>query len=117
MPHGWGPSGNTGSDPTPAVTLAFGLGELSATGEAMSAAHAGGVEIVALVLRHLSCDWGDIDPAWAAANDEAVTNGRPLRSAYRIAGGDAIVVVTTDGARRRTIAFLASETGVDGRWD
>jgi hypothetical protein len=99
------------------VALAFGLGELSATSEAMTTAHAGGIEIVALVLRHLSCDWGDITSAAATANDEAVTNGRPLRSAYRIAGGDAVVVVTTDGPRRRTIAHLAYGTGVDDRWD
>jgi hypothetical protein len=107
-------AGNARSEPRPAVALSFSLGELSATADAMAAAHAGGVQIVTLVLRHLSCDWGDVEPAVGAANNQAVTEGGELRSAYRIAGVEGAVVVTTDAARTRTVARLASQDGVDG---
>jgi hypothetical protein len=95
-----------------AVTLAFSLGQLSATPEALAAAHGAGVQLVALVLRHLSCDWGDTDASQAAVNDKAVTDGGPLRSVYRMAGEDMVVVVT-DAARTRTVARLASQSETD----
>ena len=41
--------------------LRFHLGELSATAEVMAAARAAGVQVVALVLRHLGGDWGNVD--------------------------------------------------------
>lgn len=99
-------------EPRPAVTLGFSLGELYATPEALAAAHAAGVQLVTLVLRHLACDWGDTQAAQAAANDKAVTDGGPLRSIYSVAAGDMVVVVT-NAARTRTIARLASQSETD----
>jgi hypothetical protein len=90
----------------PQPTLAFGLGELRCTAEAMAAAHLNGVQVVALVLRHLSCDWGDVDVAAAADNDSAVAGGAgELRSVYRLSAGEVMVVVT-DAARHSTTVDL-----------
>lgn len=96
------------TEPKPAVTLRFSLGELSATPDAMAVAHRGGVQIVALVLRHLGCDWGDVDPVIAAGNNQAVTGGGPLRSAYRIPDGDDVIVISTGIDRRSTVATVDS---------
>jgi hypothetical protein len=103
-------AGISTSAPRLAVRLAFGLGELTATAEALAAAHAAGVQILSVVLRHLSCDWGDVDPAVAAANDHAVAAGRGLRSTYRLPGVDDALVVITDAARSRTTVQLASQS-------
>jgi hypothetical protein len=101
------------SAPKLAVHLAFGLGELTATAEALAAAHAAGVQILSVVLRHLSCDWGDVDTASGAANDHALAAGGGLRSSYRLAGFDDALVVTTDAARGHTTAKLASQRRTD----
>jgi hypothetical protein len=105
------PSGDDSShgEPAPAVTLRFHLGELTATPEAVAAAHASGVGVIEAVLRHLGGDWGDIDDATAVANDMAVATGGVLRSAYRLPGTADTLVVTTDGERRHTTASLASQ--------
>jgi hypothetical protein len=89
----------------PQPALAFGLGELRCSAEAMAAAHLNGVQVVALVLRHLSCDWGDVDVAAAADNDSAVAGGAELRSVYRLSAGEVMVVVT-DAARHSTTVDL-----------
>lgn len=97
------------SGPRLAVDLRFHLGELSATAEVMSAAQAAGVQVVALVLRHLGGDWGNVDDATRAANDRAGSAGGPLRSIYPLAGTGDAIVITTDAGREHTVARLASQ--------
>ena len=87
------------------TSLRFQLGALSATAAAISAASEAGVLVVSVVLRHLGGDWGDIAAEAAAANDEALTAGGALRSAYRI-GLDRVLVVTTDAERTTTLVTL-----------
>jgi len=96
-------------EPRLAVTLRFHLGELTATAEAVTAAHDAGVRVIEALLRHLSGDWGDIDgDAWAA-NDNAVATGGCLRSLYALPGGRDALVVTPDADRRHTTAALESQ--------
>jgi hypothetical protein len=103
-----GGDGSSSGEPALAVTLRFHLGQLTATPEAVAAAHAAGVNVIEAVLRHLGGDWGDVDDASAAVNDMAVAAGGVLRSAYRLAGTADLLVVTTDAERRHTTASLAS---------
>jgi len=98
-----------GRKPRLAVSLLFHLGELSATPEAIAAARAAGVQLVAAVLRHIGGDWGDVDNQTRTANHDAVTAGGILRSIYRLTGTDDAVVVTTDADRGHTIIALASQ--------
>jgi hypothetical protein len=71
------------------------------------------VQVVEAVLRHLGGDWGGVDPATGAANDDAVAAGGTLRSFYPLAGTGDALVVTTDAERRHTIAALASQSEPD----
>ena len=89
--------------------LRFHLGELSATAEVMAAARAAGVQVVAVVLRHLGGDWGNVDDSTRVGNDCAVATGGALRSIYPLAGTGDAVVVTTDADRAHTVAELASQ--------
>jgi hypothetical protein len=51
------------AEPKLAFPRRFQLGQLIATPEAVAAAHAAGIDVVTVVLRHLGGDWGDVDPA------------------------------------------------------
>lgn len=97
------------AEPGLAFPLRFQLGELTATPQAMAAAHSAGIEVLAAVLRHLGGDWGDVDPDTHDRNDNALANGGCLRSAYRLPGADDALVVTTDAERSHTTAALASQ--------
>jgi hypothetical protein len=97
------------AEPGLAFPLRFQLGELTATPQAMAAAHSAGIEVLAAVLRHLGGDWGDVDPDTHDRNDNALANGGCLRSAYRLPGADDALVVTTDAERSHTTAAVASQ--------
>jgi hypothetical protein len=97
------------AEPRLAFPRRFHLGQLIATPEAVAAAHAAGINVVTVVLRHLAGDWGDVDPATSQHNDTAVATGGCLHSVYRLSGDDDALVVTTDADRGRTVAALASQ--------
>lgn len=97
------------SGPRPAVLLRFRLGELTATAEAVAAAHSARIQVLEVVLRHLGGDWGDVDDDARASNDDAVTTGGPLRSEYPLAGTGDTVIITTDADRRHTTVTLGSQ--------
>jgi hypothetical protein len=116
-----GPTARPGSDfeesgrgePRLAVSQLFHLGELTATAEAIRAAHAASVQVIEAVLRHLGGDWGDVDAAAGAANINAVATEGCLRSVYRLLGTGDALIVTTNADRGRTTAALASQCGTD----
>lgn len=62
--------------------------------------------------RHLSGDWGELDPEDVAANDDALKTGARLLSAYRIQG-DKIWIITEaedeKGVRIATTLLYPSE--------
>ena len=51
-------------------------------------------DIVAALRRHASGDWGDVDAHDRAANDEALSDGTRLLSAYKSADGTRFWVIT-----------------------
>ena len=55
-----------------------------------------------------SSDWGDVDRADAAANDEALQLGERMLSAYRLPGGATICIIT-EADRSATTILLPSE--------
>lgn len=74
--------------------LLFPLGRLLASPgalEAMERAHENPVHLLA---RHATGDWGELDAEDRAANDRALETGNRILSAYTLAGGDVIWIIT-----------------------
>ncbi len=58
--------------------------------------------------RHLSGDWGDLDQEDKQRNDQAVTNGTRLLSAYQLNDGTKIWIIT-EADRSATTILLPEE--------
>lgn len=65
------------------------------------------IDLVALLQRHVSCDWGLVCPEDAAANDRALVDGSRLLSAYKI--GDTKIWIITEADRAVTTCLLPTE--------
>lgn len=61
-----------------------------------------------LIARHRSGDWGDIDPADAKSNAEALRFGARILSSYRLAEGGKVWIIT-EADRTSTTVMLPSE--------
>ena len=87
----------------------FPLGHVVATPGALEAVRANGVDVVALIRRHTSGDWGDLGRDDALANDLALDPACPARvlSAYETRGGRLWVITEAD--RSATTVLLPSE--------
>lgn len=59
------------------------------------------------LLRHLSCDWGDLAPEDKEMNDQALENGERLFSAYE--NGDVKIWIITDADRLHTTILFPHE--------
>lgn len=70
-------------------------------------AHFEPIEVFRAIMRHLSCDWGDIgDDEWRA-NDAAVRGDDRLVSVYRIR--DMRLLIITEADRSATTIMLPSD--------
>lgn len=85
----------------------FKLGQIVATPGAMELFRQASVNPAALLHRHSSGDWGDVETHDAAANDRAVREGGRILSVYRV--GDEPVWVITEADRSVTTFLLPSE--------
>jgi hypothetical protein len=97
------------AEPRLALLLRFHVGELTATPEAVTGARAAGIDVVAVVPRHLGGDWSDVDAATRDRNDAATATGGCLYSAYCLPGIDDTLVVTTGADRSHITVTLASQ--------
>jgi hypothetical protein len=84
------------------------LGRLLVTPGALAALERAGAEPAAYLARHAGCDWGDLDPEDRQANDRALVDGERLLSAYRLADGVRIWIVT-DADRGSTTVLTPDE--------
>jgi hypothetical protein len=85
----------------------FSLGQLVATPGALdSATHA---DLLGLVARHASGDWGDLDAEDRRANETALRIGERLLSAYTVPSSGARVWLITERDRSATTILLPSE--------
>ena len=92
----------------------FALGQIVATPGALEAARDHAVDVVALVQRHQSGDWGAVCADDARANDRALVAGARVLSAYDLpsSGGRATggrLWVITEADRSATTVLLPSE--------
>lgn len=68
----------------PGSSPRFALGRVVATPGALALLHVTNSNPFALLARHVTGDWGEIDPEDVQTNEEAVVNGFRLLSAYRL---------------------------------
>ena len=87
--------------------MRFNLGQILATPQALKHLASNGVVPLNLISRHICGDWGDIHPEDRKLNDQAVSNGSRVLSAYKI-GNDRVYVIT-EWDRSSTTVLLASE--------
>ncbi len=91
----------------------FALGQVVETPGALEALARAGQTPEGLLARHVIGDWGDLGPDDAALNDEAVTDGSRIFSAYVLKTGDKLWVITEarddEGHRSSTCLLLPDE--------
>ena len=91
------------------VLLVDQLGQIVATPGALAAA---ATSPSTLLRRHASGDWGDLDAHDRAANDAALRDGSRLLSAYTVAEGIKVWIITEaadDDGHRATTLLLPEE--------
>jgi hypothetical protein len=85
----------------------FALGRTVATPGALVVMQGLGISPVSLLSRHQRGDWGELSEDDKAANDEAITNGDRIFSAYRF---DTVKFwVITEADRSATTILLPEE--------
>ena len=91
----------------------FSIGKLMATPAALEALKEASVDIIDLVERHISKDWGDLSDEDKRLNDEALHDGSRILSAYILPTDVMIWIITEaeddNGERSATTALLPEE--------
>ena len=89
------------------------LGQIVATPAALDALAAAATSPSTLLRRHLAHDWGDLDAHDRAANAAALRDGSRLLSAYTLADGVIVWIITEaadeHGHRAATTLLLPEE--------
>lgn len=70
------------------------LGQVVATPGALAALVAAGEHVHKFLVRHVHCDWGDVDEEDWRANDLAFERGERVLSAYRTKDGTKLWIIT-----------------------
>jgi hypothetical protein len=86
----------------------FSLGRLFATPGAIKAFHGSNHDLVHLLMRHQSGDWGELDPQDAVENELSLRKGFRILSVYTLPNG-AKVWIITEADRSATTILLPSE--------
>lgn len=64
-------------------------------------------EVFCCLMRHIRCDWGDISQADWKANDDAISDGDRLVSAYDVRGQRMLIITEAD--RSATTVMLRED--------
>ncbi len=86
----------------------FSLGECVATLGALAAFEQTGENITTFLARHQSGDWGEVDEQDTQENDISVVRDFRILSAYRLADGTRIWIIT-EADRSSTCVLLPEE--------
>jgi len=90
------------------LTPLFYLGQVVATPGALVALSVAGQTPLGFLARHVSGDWGEVDPIDAAGNTMALINGYRLMSDYSLSNGTKLWVIT-EADRSSTCLLLPEE--------
>jgi hypothetical protein len=89
------------------VKQLFALGQAIATRGALAAMEQSGISPVSLLSRHQRGDWGELSEEDKKSNEDALTNGSRILSAYRF---DTVRLwVITEADRSATTILLPEE--------
>ncbi len=66
-------------------------------------------EVITALARHVSGDWGEVDPGAREANERALEDHGPLLSAYSSRGAGTLFYVVTDWDRSLTVVLLPGD--------
>jgi len=93
----------------------FPIGKLLATPAVLSALEEADVDIIDLVERHITKDWGDLSEEDKQANDEALHDGSRMLSAYSLPKTEVKIWMITEaaddnGERAATTVLLPEES-------
>lgn len=96
------------------TTAKFSLGQCMATQGAMGALEDNQTFPIVYLKRHESGDWGDLDDHDRQLNDRALIDDSRILSAYKLADGQKIWIITEavndeDGSRFSTTILLPCE--------
>jgi len=86
----------------------FALGAVVATPGALHALEETQESPAKFIDRHVSGDWGELDPADRAENERSLADGDRLMSAYRTSDGTRIWIIT-EADRSSTCVLLPEE--------
>ncbi len=86
----------------------FNLGRIVATPGALELLGSSGTDAMALLQRHASGDWGELDEHDRRANEAALRHGTRLLSAYTLATEERVWIIT-EADRSSTCLLLPSE--------
>lgn len=88
----------------------FPLGQVVATPGAIEVMERFGINPTDLITRHVTGDWGDIDPGDKGLNEQALADGSRIFSVYGTRGSDDVLWVITeatgDGGQRSATTIL-----------
>jgi hypothetical protein len=90
------------------MTARFPLGQIVATPGALDALLMAGQTPGTFLRRHVTGDWGNLDAEDRRENERSLTHGCRLLSAYQLADGTRIWVIT-EADRSATTLLLPSE--------
>ena len=85
--------------------ILFPLGRVLATPGALHALQTANAEPLHYLARHAAGDWGDLDAEDRAANERALCTGERILSAYQLADGQRLWVITEADRSATTILF------------
>jgi hypothetical protein len=88
-------------------TVRFPLGQTVATPGALEALKQAGQDAAALLARHQSGDWGDLDEADKRENEVSLEKGFRLLSAYTLTTGVKVWIITERDRSATTILLPA----------
>ncbi len=86
----------------------FPLGQVVATPGALEALRAANQDALPLLRRHAEGDWGEVSPDDAQENEFSLTHGLRLLSAYTLADGTRLWIIT-EADRSATTLLLPEE--------
>ena len=90
------------------TTSKFPLGQIVATPGALDALEKTGQTPTEFIKRHVAGDWGDLCDEDKQTNEDALTNGGRIFSAYHLNDGTKIWIIT-EADRSSTCVLLPSE--------
>ena len=88
------------------MTALFALGQVVATPGALDLLARAGANPVSFLVRHVTGDWGSIDPEDRGLNERAVRSGQRVFSVYHV-GGETVWVITEADRSATTILLPA----------